>query len=183
MLIALVGCGTTIQRIDIAEPLNVNDGFVMMSIHCDAPTSWVTAYKSGDSRGWHNAALQVSCGDVAIAGNRNVVKLFSLPAGTYNIGSFVTGPNDMMSPKTKETFDFKVEPGVINYIGRVEVKAEVKNIKYVDTFGNDRVTVGNVFDVSLIDNEDKDKADLSLAYPNIFNVKEYSKRLATPNKS
>ena len=170
------------QRVDITKPFDINDGFVMMSVHCDAPAIWVTAYKPGETPGWHNAALQVSCGDVALAGNRNVVKLFSLPAGEYKIGNFITGSADMMRPRTKEIFDFKVEPGVINYIGRIEVSSEVKTVKYVDSLGNDRVTVGRAFDVGLIDNEEKDKAELVLAYPNIFNVKKYIKGLATPSK-
>jgi hypothetical protein len=171
----LFGCGITPQRVDPNQPILRDEGFVLMSVYCEDPVPWVMIHKPEVKTTWGNSVQQVSCGDVLIAGDRNVVKLFALPEGEYVIGSYLTNKMRMYN---QTLYKVNIKAGVVNYIGRVEVKSSVVigdlnipgRLSKVDVFYKQQV--------SLVDNEEKDKLEIVKHYPSIFNKRQYKKQLA-----
>ena len=169
------GCGITPQRVDLNKQLLPSEGLVMMSVYCEDPVIWVMIHKPEVKTTWENSTQQVSCGDVPIAGDRNVVKLFSLPEGEYVIGSYLTN-NWRMSNQTP--YKIVINAGVVNYIGRVEVKSNVE-VGELNTPGRlSKVDVYYKQKVSLVDNEDKDNFEINTIYPDIFEKYKYKQKLA-----
>jgi hypothetical protein len=175
ILTFLSGCGITPQRVDLNKQLSPSEGLVMMSVYCEDPVVWVMIHKPKVKTTWDNSAQQVSCGDVLIAGDRNVVKLFSLPEGEYVIGSYLTNNWRMQN---HSQYKISINAGVVNYIGRVEVKS---NVVTGDLNIPGRFSKTDVYykqQVSLVDNEDKDNLEINKHYPDIFNKYKYKKKLA-----
>jgi hypothetical protein len=171
----LSGCGITPQRVDLNKQLSPSEGLVMMSVYCEDPVVWVMIHKPEIKTTWDNSAQQISCGDVPIAGDRNVVKLFSLPKGEYVIGSYLT---KNWRTYNHSQYKISINAGVVNYIGRIEVKS---NVVTGDLNIPGRLSKFDVYHkqkVALIDNEDKDNIDINKYYPDIFNKYKYKKKLA-----
>lgn len=171
----LFGCGITPQRVDLNKQLSPSEGLVMMSVYCEDPVVWVMIHKPKVKTTWDNSTQQVSCGDVPIAGDRNVVKLFSLPEGEYVIGSYLTNHWRMSN---QSLYKININAGVVNYIGRIEVKSKIVtgNLNIPGKFS--KVDVYHKQQVSLVDNEDKDNLEINNIYPDIFKKHIYKKKLA-----
>ncbi len=174
-MLVLSGCGLTPQRVDPSQPIQSNNGFVMMSVHCDDPVVFVFIHKPGIKASWSNAIHKVACGDVLIGGDRNVVKFFNLEQGEYNIGSYYA---DNGRTYNQGLYEFTVEPGVINYIGRVEVGSKVVMRETIVPGETTRVDVVHQQKVDLVDNEENDKNDLIGIYPKVFDKFNYKRKLA-----
>jgi len=171
----LFGCGITPQRMDLNKQLSPSEGLVMMSVYCEDPVVWVMIHKPEVKTTWDNSTQQVSCGDVPIAGDRNVVKLFSLPEGEYVIGSYLT---KNMRMNNQSLYKININAGVVIYIGRVEVKSSIATGNLNIPGRSSKIDVYHKQQVSLVDNENKDNLEINKIYPDIFNKRIYKKQLA-----
>jgi hypothetical protein len=156
----LFGCGITPQRVELNKQLSHNEGLVMMSVYCEDPVVWVMIHKPEVKTTWGNSTQQISCGDVPFVGDRNVVKLFSLPEGEYIIGSYLTN-NMRMYNQSLYKVKSNIVTGDLNTPGKFST---------VDVYHKQQI--------SLVDNEDKDNLEINKIYPDIFNKHKYKKKLA-----
>jgi hypothetical protein len=171
----LFGCGITPQRVELNKQLSHNEGLVMMSVYCEDPVVWVMIHKPEVKTTWGNSTQQISCGDVPFVGDRNVVKLFSLPEGEYIIGSYLTNNMRMYN---QSLYKVNIKAGFVNYIGRVEVKSNIVTGDLNTPGKFSTVDVYHKQQISLVDNEDKDNLEINKIYPDIFNKHKYKKKLA-----
>lgn len=134
-LVFLAGCNSTPSKITLND-LSKNT-YVAFSIHCDAPTTSVMAYKSG-KKVFRTSAfsndMYAACGDI-VTGNRNGRKIIKVNPGTYFFGSYHSR-NGAIQLKESNAYKFKASSNCITYIGHIKLHTVHRTMKRIGSNQN-----------------------------------------------
>lgn len=169
------------QHVQRPADVSEGEGILLTRVTCPPSVHWVSIHRSGIPAEYYTAALTAST-RIGCNGEHNKrTKTFALSAGDYYIGEMGRRANYYPYPQTSYLFDeddafhFRIRPGVIQYIGDIELRPTPASAKE-GTFGLKKVRIKMPVPTA-VDNYEATLERARTVNPSVFSVFPVEKQL------